>query len=103
MPRIDKYYGTNIIGIPYEALLKLRSNYGCREHISQFRIVCKAKSLAEANRKAEALGLYKNTFHRDWTCETGNDIEMEMADKYEFIICTQGTYGDSFIDIKEIL
>lgn len=98
--RQDKYYGTNIMIIPNDDFL---SQYG-RPHHLQYRIVCKAKSLAEANRKAYALGLRNNTFDRNCTSETGNKLELDLCDKYDFIINTKGTtIGDNYADIKEAL
>jgi alpha-mannosidase len=101
MPRQDKYYGTNTFfgGRQFEKLKEL----GYKGFHNQFRIVCKAKSMAEANRIAEAHGLSKKCFNRDYTSETGNSIQLEMADKYGFIVCIDGTSGDRYMDIKELL
>jgi len=101
MPRKDKYYGTNI-NISGEKLDKLKQ-LGYKGHHSQFRVVCRAKSMAEVNRIAESYGLGSKCFHKDYTCETGNKIELEMAEKYGFIVCLNETLGDKFISIEEIL
>lgn len=101
MARIDKYYGTNIM-IYGEENKKLRE-LGYKGFHNQFRIVCKAKSRAEANRMAEGYGLGKNVFHPDYTSETGNVIEIEMANEHGFIICLGGTIGKEFVGIKSIL
>lgn len=100
MARKDKYYGTNIFlgGKELEKIKQL----GYKGHHSQFRTVCKAKSMAEANRIAESHGLSSKTFSRDFTSETGNKTELEMTDKYGFIICVDGTLGDNFISIQEL-
>ena len=101
MARKDKYYGTltMIYGDSYKKLKEL----GYKGYHNQFRIVCKAKSMAEANRIAEGYGLGSKVFQRDYTCETGNDLEIELADKYGFIISTDGTIGSNYIDIKNII
>ena len=99
--RVNKYYGTNI-SLSWDASLKIKEKGYSGSH-NQFRVVCKAKSMAEANRISEDLGIGRKTFHRDWTSETGNETEIKMCDKYGFIICIDGTLGDNFIDIKEIL
>ena len=101
--RVDKYYGTDTF-MSGERLNKL-IYLGFNGHHHQFRIVCKAKSKAEANRIAKELGVnfYRKTFSDKFTSETGNKIELEMCDKYGFIICTEGTMGNNYIDIREVL
>jgi len=101
MARTDKYYGTysNISGEMYDKIVQL----GYKGSHNQFRIVCKAKSMAEANRKASSYGLSNKTFSRDYTSETGNSNEIEMADKFEFIINTEICHGKSYTGIKELL
>lgn len=101
MARTEKYYGT-LTMIGGEKADKLKE-LGYKGSHYQFRIVCKAKSRAEANRKAESYGLCKNTFRADYTCETGNELEIEMADKYGFIISLDGTKGREFVGINEII
>ena len=99
--RVDKYYGTNtfLYGDMFDKIEKL----GYKGYHNQFRVVCKAKSMAEANRIAESYGLYKNVFTKAYTSETGNAIELEMADKYGFIICIDGTLGNRYVGIQELL
>lgn len=99
--RAYKYYGTNIL-LGGTQLDNIKEK-GYNGYHSQFRVVCKARSIAEANRIAESIGLNNHTFTSAYTSETGNEIELEMADKYGFIICTKGTLGNNYIDIKEIL
>jgi hypothetical protein len=63
--RTDKYYGTNI-SLSWNASLKIKEK-GYNGSHNQFRVVCKSKSMAEANRIAEDLGIGRKIFHRDWT------------------------------------
>jgi hypothetical protein len=100
MARKEKYYGTLviIIGNQYKKLIEL----GYKGYHNQFRVVCKAKSIEEANRIAESYNLGSKVFRRDYTCETGNALEIELADKYGFIIDVSGSFGRKYIDIKEI-
>lgn len=95
-----KYYGTNTI-IYDEKLVKLKK-LGYRGSHDQFRIICKAKSRAEANRIAQSLGLGRNVLRPDYTSETGNKTELVFSDKFGFIICLSGTMGDNCIDVKEL-
>lgn len=90
-----KYYGI----ILNRWLPKIKEYGGSGSH-NQFRIVCKAKSRAEANRQAEAIGLGKNIFTSVNTSETGNKIELAAADKYGFTIRIE---GNNYIDIKHVL
>jgi len=96
--RKDKYYGT---------LLNYSTNkmreIGFTNSYNQFRIVCKAKSRAEANRIAKSLGLVDNTFRVDYTSETFNEKEIELADEYGFIISKDSMGREGYIDIKEVL
>lgn len=101
MARIDKYYGTNLM-IYGDQAKKLRE-LGYEGFHYQFRVVCKAKSRAEANRIAESYGLGKKVFHPDYTSETGNSIEIELANEHGFIICLGGTIGNEYVGIKSIL
>jgi hypothetical protein len=98
--RTDKYYGTHT-SLPYSMLIKIRG-LGFQGHHNQFRVVCKAKSMTEANKIAKESGLYEKTFSKTYTSETGNSIELEMSDKYGLIVCVGGTSGDKFVDIKEV-
>jgi hypothetical protein len=101
MARIDKYYGTlAIIGGGKANKLK---ELGYKGTHYQFRIVCKAKSMVEANRKAESFGLGTKVFRSNYTCETGNKLEIEMADKYNFIVALDGTRGYEFTSIENII
>jgi hypothetical protein len=82
--KTDKYYGT-LTSLPYPMLVKI-GGLGFKGHHNQFRVVCKAKSMAEANRIAKSSGLYEKTFSKTYTSETGNSIELRMCDKYGFIM-----------------
>jgi len=59
--------------------------------------------MAEANIIAVELGLDKNTFNRDNVSETGNMLEIELADKYGFIIRPLSSWENESKDITEVL
>ena len=99
--RTYKYYGTNT-SVYGNMLIKIKE-LGYKGVHNQFRIVCKAKSRAEANRIAEKYELGTRIFVADYTSETGNKIELEMADKHELIICAGGTLGNTYIGIGELI
>lgn len=97
----DKYYGTNTFlgGKDLERAREL----GYTGYHAQFRIVCKAKSMAEANRIAASYGLGDKVFHRDYTSETGNALEIELADEYRIIIRLDGRNENTYVSIEDIV
>lgn len=62
-------------------MLKTLRALGADEHHSQFRIVCKCRGLADANRKCEKLGLGYHLFVRDYIAETLNKHEVTLCEK----------------------
>lgn len=98
MPRKEKYYGT-LLNYSTNKMREL----GFTNSHNQFRIVCKAKSRAEANRIAKSLGLVDNIFRADYTSETFNAKEIELADKYGFIISKDSMGSEGYVDIRDVL
>ncbi|NLT13498.1 MAG: hypothetical protein GXY05_04055 [Clostridiales bacterium] len=96
----EKYYGTLVYIRPCDEFVE---KYAIANHHNQYRAVCKAKSMAEANRIAEGLGLSPKTFVRDYASETWNQTEIEAADKYGFAICTEKNFTGLYVDIREAL
>ncbi|MBG9776169.1 hypothetical protein [Brevibacillus laterosporus] len=82
---------------------KFKEKYSIPKDISQFDIVCKAKSKAEANRKAEAVGLGKNFFSSGFVSETSNQDQVNTADKYEIVIGYSGRGIQINTDIREAI
>lgn len=101
MARKDKYYGTYTM--IYGSMNKELRKLGYKGSHNQFRVVCKAKSMAEANRIAEGYGLGKKVFESAYTSETGNEKEIELADKYGFIVNINGALSNDYTDIKNLL
>ncbi len=62
-----------------------------------FKVVCKAKSFAEANQKAKFYGL---KFSKGYTSITGNKLEIEMCNKYDFIFLLEGLDGKTYLPIN---
>jgi len=96
-----KYYGTLFnYYIPKEIL----SKYNARNNHNQYRLVCKAKSKAEANRIMQSiLGEYYKPFASNQTSETGNATEIEMCNKYGSIIKLDSGYSTEFYSLSEIV
>ena len=72
-----KVLGTNAVIIGSK-LNKLRE-LGAPEHERQFRVICGCTGFADANRQCEAAGLDGRTFQSRFSCETGNNKELEIA------------------------
>jgi hypothetical protein len=79
MRKNEKVLGTtaSIRGKALQVLKEL----GADDHHAQFRVICKCRGLADANRKCEALGLGYNLFHRDYCTETGVQHEIDLCEK----------------------
>lgn len=65
---------------------------------NQFRIICKCKSMADANRKLHALIGREQVFKSGWTSETGNKRELTLCETADVWI----EYRDSNLDIAFI-
>lgn len=95
-----KYYGTTVNGfnIPDE----IREKYSLVGTHPQYRLVIKAKSRASANRRwQEVTGHTWNAFLPDYTGETGNELELELCDKYGEILGS--LRGGGYTDLKVIV
>ena len=97
----DKYYGTNIF--LYSKYRNAIINLGYKGSHNQFRIVCRSTSMAEANRMCDKLHLGEKVFTSGCTSQTGNDKEIELADKYGIIISIDGTLGLDYVGIEELI
>lgn len=95
-----KYYGTTTNGftIPEE----IKKKYNLEGTHQQYRLVIKAKSRAAANRRwREVTGTNHDIFLPNYTSETGNPRELELADIYGEIIGKTPSY--EHVDLKAIV
>ncbi len=75
---------------------------GAPAHNTQFRVICGCTSMADANRQCEAAGLDYRTFQSDYTMETANEKELELAGESGlFIEISNGRYV-SVEELQEI-
>ena len=72
-----KVLGTNAVIIGSK-LNKLRE-LGATERKRQFRVICGCTGHADANRQCGAAGLDNRTFQRNFSTETVNSKELEVA------------------------
>lgn len=100
MPRQEKYYGT-LTAVHYDILQKIRE-LGYDGVHNQFRVVCKATSITKANQIAESLGFMNKVFRPNYTSITGNLKEIEMCDKYGFII-NISKIGEQYIPFSKLI
>lgn len=96
-----KYYATNVYFLNKH--FNKMKELGYKGRHNQFRVVCKAKSMAEANRIAKSYGLGEKCFSRDYTAETGNGKEIELCEQHQFIVCVDGSLGLNYVGIEIIL
>jgi hypothetical protein len=98
----EKYYGTMLSGglyVPKEILEK----YNARNNHNQFRIVCKGKSRAAAEKiMQDILEVTFKIFTPSYTQETGNEREIECCDKHIAIIALDNGYRDQYFSLQEI-
>lgn len=94
-----KYYGTttNSFNIPES----IKEKYDMQGVHQQYRLVVKAKSRAEANRIWKRItGRNSDVFLSNYTMETGNKKELELADLYGAIICKERS---EYVELKVIV
>lgn len=95
----DKVLGTTLF--VYHEILTILRECGYQGESRQFRLICKCKSMADANRKCEAAGLGQKVFRPGWFNETGNKAELEFCESTDIAIRLDQT-GKSYISIEEI-
>jgi hypothetical protein len=94
-----RYYGTNVsIRLPDA----IKERLGVKPWHDQHRVVCKAKSRAEANRIAEASGLGRNVFRPDYTSGTRNDEEIAACDLHVIVLFPLHTHK-AYVTVEEAL
>ncbi|MCM1235673.1 MAG: hypothetical protein NC489_36725 [Ruminococcus flavefaciens] len=97
-----KVLGTNTF--LYGDLLDKMHDRGYSGVHNQFRIICKCKGIANANRKCKEIGLHNKIFTSNFTTETGNKIELELCEKEDVWFSINGTnISDGYISAKELL
>jgi len=73
-----------------------------KKNRNQFRILCKCKSMADANRKCAAVGLGDKVFVSGGCSETGNEIELNICAGTDIAINLGGIIGDDYVTIEQI-
>lgn len=100
----NKFFATSFIyGVINQNIL---DKYNARNKNRQFDIVCKAKSLAEANRKMEQLIGVKNVFKRDFTYDYTWAYQYDIVkkcDENEIIIKLSDDYNAEYYNLYKIL
>lgn len=96
MKRI-KVLGTSAI-IRGKYLQKLHE-MGVPVHKVQLRVICGCTSMADANRQCEAAGLDNRTLQSDYTSESGNDKELELAGNGGLFIEIS---NDKYVSVEEL-
>lgn len=69
----------------------------------QFRIICKCRGMADANKKCEALGMQDKVFRYGWYSETGNKKELELCETKDIWFSIDGTLNlGNYVPAEEI-
>lgn len=91
-----KYLGTShcFSGIELKIIRKMLS---CeKETHGQFRVVCKARGIEHANELTKDIG--RKVFRREYTSETGNDLELSMFENNKNVNYIIGyIYSDTYL------
>ena len=86
----------------YTDMINALKELGFTGNHNQFRIVCKCKSVADANRKCEAAGLGDKVFRSGWYSETGNKAELAICETTDIAICVDRTMGGEYVTIEQV-
>ena len=96
-----KVYGT--MNTPNCEIIEALHRLGAPKLRRQFRIICGATSMAEANRLCEAEGVGHGIFKREYTCETFNGEEVALAGNGGIFIALQHFYGSkTYYSIEQL-
>jgi len=100
MAREIKVYRT-IAVVPYWVLEHLQKA-GLSPYTRQAEVICGAHSFAEATRIAEACGLGKETFRKDYTTLTGDKASLQIAGNGGlFVSLHTAPYETTFYKIED--
>ena len=95
-----KVLGTEIF--LYNKMVEAIKAFGYKGNHGQFRIVCKCKSMADANRKCAAAGLGDKVFRSGWCSETGNVNALAAVEHSDIAFCVEGTIGSNYITLEQL-
>lgn len=85
-----------------EYLEKLRS-LGAPIHDHQFKIICKCRGIADANRKCKEAGLGDRVFVSEYSNVTTNEQHIDLCEKEDIWISRYGRKPNSdYISISEL-
>lgn len=95
----EKVIGT--ILFIYSDMIKTLRELGYQGTSRQIRIICKCKSLADANRKCEAAGLGSKVFCPGYASDTSNEVELNVCETTDIALCLD-KIGKTYVPIEEI-
>lgn len=97
-----KVLATNA-SLPYDMLQRVTSLSDRELPDNQFRVICKCRGIADANRKCEANGLGEKVFLPGWSYIVVNSEELELCKAEDIWICKDGVTGSNYISTKGLL
>lgn len=90
---------TSLYGKQFDKMIDL----GYKGSHNQFRIICKCRIVADANRKCELLGIAGKVFRPGWYSETGNEKELNLCETNDIWISVDGSAGGKhYVPAEEI-
>ena len=96
-----KVLGTNVF--LYGDILEKIKKLGYTGSHRQFRLVCKCRGIADANRKCKDIGFNRNVFEKGWYSETGNLEELSLCEKEDIWITIDGTSNKKgYVSAKDL-
>lgn len=95
-----KVLGTHMMA--GQDLSKAMKHFGYNGHHNQFRIICKCKSMADANRKCDAYNLGQKVFRSDYTSGTSNEKELNICEKTDIAFWVGGVNGNNYVTIEQV-
>ncbi len=95
-----KVLATNV-SLPYEILQKLIHLSDRELPDNQFRIICRCRGIADANRKCETNELDEKVFLPGWSAIVVNGKELDLCNEEDIWIQIE-LGGDKYVCISEL-
>ena len=95
-----KVLGTEIF--LYNTMMEGMKAFGHKGNHRQIKIVCKCKSMTDANRKCAAAGLGDKIFKSGWYSETENVKALAAVEHSDIAFCVESTTGSNYITLEQL-
>ena len=96
-----KVLATNA-NLPYDILQRVMRLSDRKLPDNQFRLICKCRGIADANRKCNVNGLGEKVFLPGRSSIVVNSDELELCKTEDIWICKDEIIGGNYISINEL-